>query len=95
MGASGTDDEALAALAEITDVPLCIDSAKPDVLAAGLEVYQGKALVNLVNGEEARLKEVLPLVAQHTAAVVGLTMDDNGIPLDVTTRLTIAEKIVK
>lgn len=99
MGASGTDEkalmiEALAALAEITDVPLCIDSAKPDVLAAGLEVYQGKALVNSVNGEEAKLKEVLPLVAQHKAAVVGLTMDDNGIPLDVTTRLTIAEKIV-
>lgn len=99
MGASGTDEkalmiEALAALAEITDVPLCIDSAKPDVLAAGLEVYQGKALVNSVKGEEAKLKEVLPLVAQHKAAVVGLTMDDNGIPLDVTTRLTIAEKIV-
>ena len=99
MGASGTDEkalmiEALAALAEITDVPLCIDSAKPDVLAAGLEVYQGKALVNSVNGEEAKLKEVLPLVAQQKAAVVGLTMDDNGIPLDVTTRLTIAEKIV-
>ena len=73
MGASGTDEkalmiEALAALAEITDVPLCIDSAKPDVLAAGLEVYQGKALVNSVNGEEAKLKEVLPLVAQHKAA---------------------------
>lgn len=99
MGASGTDEkalmiEALAALAEITDVPLCIDFAKPDVLAAGLEVYQGKALVNSVKGEEAKLKEVLPLVAQHKAAVVGLTMDDNGIPLDVTTRLTIAEKIV-
>jgi len=87
MGASGTDEkalmiEALAALAEITDVPLCIDSAKPDVLAAGLEVYQGKALVNSVNGEEAKLKEVLPLVAQHKAAAVGLTMDDNGIPLE-------------
>ena len=99
MGASGTDEkalmiEALTALAEITDVPLCIDSAKPDVVAAGLEVYQGKALVNSVNGEEAKLKEVLPLVAQQKAAVVGLTMDDNGIPLDVTTRLTIAEKIV-
>jgi 5-methyltetrahydrofolate--homocysteine methyltransferase len=99
MGASGTDEkalmiEALAALAEITDVPLCIDSAKPDVLAAGLEVYQGRALVNSVNGEEANLKEVLPLVAQHKAAVVGLTIDDNGISLDVTTRLTIAEKIV-
>ncbi len=99
VGASGTDEkslmvQALTALAEITDVPLCIDSAKPEVLAAGLEVYRGKALVNSVNGEEAKLKEVLPLVAQHKAAVIGLTMDDNGIPVDVTTRLKIAENII-
>lgn len=99
VGTAGTDEkalmlEALAALAEVTDVPLCIDSAKPEVLAAGMEVYEGKALVNSVNGEEAKLKEVLPLVAHHKAAVVALTMDDHGIPVDVTTRLAIAEKII-
>ncbi|MCF8033474.1 MAG: dihydropteroate synthase [Desulfarculaceae bacterium] len=99
VGVSGADEkdlmlQALAALKEVTDVPLCIDSAKPEVLAAGLEAYEGKALVNSVNGEEAKLKEVLPLVAAHKAAVVALTMDDKGIPTDVPTRLAIADKIV-
>lgn len=99
VGVSGVDEkdlmrQAIAALKEVTDAPLCIDSAKPEVLAAGLEAYEGKALVNSVNGEEAKLKEVLPLVAQYKAAVVALTMDDKGIPSDVPTRLAIADKIV-
>ncbi len=99
VGVSGTDEkalmlEALSAVRDITDVPLCIDSAKPEVLAAGLEIYKGKALVNSVNGEEAKLKEVLPMVAHYKAAVVALTMDDNGIPTDVATRLAIADKIL-
>ena len=99
VGISGADEaalmrQALAAVREVTDVPLCIDSADPKVLAAGLEVYQGKALVNSVNGEEAKLKEVLPVVAQYGAAVVALTMDDRGIPNDVDTRLAIADKIL-
>ncbi|MCB2228509.1 MAG: dihydropteroate synthase, partial [Desulfarculaceae bacterium] len=99
VGVSGADEkdlmlQALAALKEVTDVPLCIDSAKPEVQAAGLEAYEGKALVNSVNGEEAKLKEVLPLVAQYKSAVVALTMDDKGIPTDVPTRLAIADKIV-
>ncbi|MCF8101352.1 MAG: dihydropteroate synthase [Desulfarculaceae bacterium] len=99
VGVSGADEkdlmlQALAALAEVTDVPLCIDSAKPEVLAAGLDAYAGKALVNSVNGEEAKLKEVLRLVAAHKAGVVALTMDDKGIPTDVPTRLAIADKIV-
>jgi 5-methyltetrahydrofolate--homocysteine methyltransferase len=99
VGVSGADEkdlmlQALMAISEVVDVPLCIDSAKPEVLAAGLEAYKGKALVNSVNGEEAKLKEVLPLVAAHGAAVVALTMDDNGIPSDVETRLAIADKIV-
>jgi 5-methyltetrahydrofolate--homocysteine methyltransferase len=99
VGISGADEKALMvdalhAVHEVTDVPLCIDSANPGVLAAGLEVYQGKALVNSVNGEEAKLGEVLPLVAEYQAAVVALTMDDNGIPTDVATRLAIGEKIL-
>jgi len=100
VGISGADEsslmvEALSAVREVTEVPLCIDSAAPPVLAAGLEVYQGKALVNSVNGEEAKLKEVLPVVAQYGAAVVALTMDDRGIPTDVETRLSIADKIIE
>ncbi|MCF8041845.1 MAG: dihydropteroate synthase [Desulfarculaceae bacterium] len=99
VGVSGADEkdlmlQALQAITEVVDVPLCIDSAKPEVLAVGLEAYKGKALVNSVNGEEAKLKEVLPLVAQYKAAVVALTMDDKGIPTDVATRLAIADKIV-
>ncbi len=99
VGISGADEkalmlQALQAVSEVTEAPLCIDSAKPEVLAAGLEAYEGKALVNSVNGEEAKLKEILPLVAQHKAAVVALTMDDSGIPTDVPTRLAIADKII-
>lgn len=99
VGVSGADESALmlqaiAAVSEVTDTPLCIDSAKPEVLAAGLSVYKGKALVNSANGEESKIKEVLPLVAQYKAAVVCLTMDDKGIPSDVPTRLKIADKIV-
>lgn len=100
VGISGTDEKALMlevlqAVSEATDAPLCIDSANPEVLAAGLEAYQGKALINSVNGEEAKLKEVLPLAAQHRAAVVALTMDDQGIPPDTAARLAIADRIVE
>ena len=99
VGISGGDEAALMvraikAISEVTDTPLCIDSAKPYVLAAGLAVYKGKALVNSVNGEEARIKEVLPLVARYNAAVVCLTMDDKGIPTDVAARLKIADRII-
>ena len=100
VGVSGGDEvdlmhRAMAAVRQVSDAPLCIDSANPKVLAAGLKAYEGKALVNSVNGEEAKLSEVLPLVAEHKAAVVALTMDDAGIPMDVDTRLRIAEKIIK
>ena len=99
VGIPGADEkalmiEAIGAVSQVTDVPLCIDSSRPEVLAAGLTAYEGKALVNSVNGEEAKLEEVLPLVAEHQAAVVALTMDDSGIPHDVPTRLAIAEKII-
>ena len=85
VGVSGADEkalmiEALKAVRQEVSVPLCIDSANPEVLAVGLSVYEGKALVNSVNGEEAKMEAVLPLVAQYKAAVVALTMDDNGIP---------------
>ena len=76
-------------------VPLCIDTADKDALEAALAVYQGKPLVNSVNGEEASLERVLPLVAKYGAAVIGLTMDDDGIPKNPEKRLEIATKIVE
>jgi 5-methyltetrahydrofolate--homocysteine methyltransferase len=100
VGISGIDEprllkEAILAVGEVSQVPLCIDSALPEALEAGLRVYQGKALVNSVNGEERKLKEVLPVVKQYEAAVIGLTMDDDGIPKDARKRLEIAHKIVE
>ncbi|MGD8243888.1 MAG: dihydropteroate synthase [Anaerolineae bacterium] len=76
-------------------VPLCIDTADKEALEAALKVYQGKPLINSVNGEEKNLERVLPLVAEYGAAVIGLTMDDDGIPKDPEKRLQIAKKIVE
>lgn len=76
-------------------VPLCIDTADNDALEAALEVYRGKPLINSVNGEEKNLERVLPLVAEYEAAVIGLAMDDDGIPKDPQKRLEIARKIVE
>lgn len=78
----------------LTDVPLSIDSSMVNALAAGLAVYQGKALVNSVTGEEDRLEAVLPLVAKHGAAVVAISNDETGISEDPDVRFGVAEKIV-
>jgi 5-methyltetrahydrofolate--homocysteine methyltransferase len=76
------------------DIPLCIDSSVIEALEAGLAVYEGKALVNSVTGEDERLEEILPLVARHGAAVIGLANDETGIPETPQQRLEIATKIV-
>jgi 5-methyltetrahydrofolate--homocysteine methyltransferase len=86
--------EAIRLVREVTQVPLCIDSALPEALEAGLTACDGKPLVNSVNGEERKLKEVLPLVKQYGAAVIGLTMDHAGIPKKAERRLEIAETIL-
>ncbi len=78
----------------ITDVPLQIDSTIPEVLEVALRVYNGKPIVNSVNGEEKSLESVLPLVKKYGAAVVGLTLDQNGIPSKAEERFAIAEKIL-
>ena len=80
---------------DTVDVPLCLDSHNPGALAAALAVYRGKPIVNSVNGQEAMLCEILPLVKEHGAAVIGLTMDDESIPQDVERRVAIAHKIVE
>jgi 5-methyltetrahydrofolate--homocysteine methyltransferase len=87
--------EIVQVVAAEVDRPLCIDTANAEALAAALAVADGKPLVNSVNGEEDSLKTVLPLVKDHGAAVIGLTMDDRGIPGDAETRAAIAEKIVE
>ncbi|MEA2454148.1 MAG: 5-methyltetrahydrofolate--homocysteine methyltransferase [Thermoleophilaceae bacterium] len=76
------------------DLPICIDSSVVEALEAGLAVYEGKALVNSVTGEDERLEEILPLVAKHGAAVIGLANDETGIPETPQQRLEIATKIV-
>ncbi|MBG0828892.1 dihydropteroate synthase [Planomonospora sp. ID67723] len=80
---------------EHTDLPLCIDSSVVEALSAGLAVYQGKALVNSVTGEDDRLAEILPLVKRHGAAVVALANDETGIPETAEQRLEITGKIVR
>lgn len=100
VGVPGMDDVALMTqvvrfLSECVDVPLCLDSPNPQALAAGLAAAPGRPLVNSVSGEEERLKAVLPLVKDRGAAVIGLTMDDSGIPTGVEDRIAIAEKILE
>jgi 5-methyltetrahydrofolate--homocysteine methyltransferase len=100
VGFPGVDDVSLlpatvkALQAEI-DVPLCLDSPNPAALEAALKVYQGKALINSVNGEEKSLAAVLPLAKEYGAAVIGLVMDDDGITHDPVKRFNIAEKILE
>ena len=79
---------------EAVDVPICIDSSVIEALEAGLSVYEGRALVNSVTAEDERLDEILPLVARHGAAVIGLANDETGIPETPEKRLECARKIV-
>lgn len=81
-------------LQSIVDVPLQIDSTIPEVLESALRIYNGKPIVNSVNGEEESLNSVLPLVKKYGASVVGLTLDKNGIPAKAEDRVNIAEKII-
>jgi 5-methyltetrahydrofolate--homocysteine methyltransferase len=76
------------------DVPICIDSSVIEALEAGLSAYEGRALVNSVTAEDERLDEILPLVARHGAAVIGLANDETGIPETPQKRLECARKIV-
>jgi len=99
-GVPGADEPALLrqimqTVMDVTDAPLCIDTADPEALAAALELYEGKALVNSCNGEERSLREVLPIAKEHGAAVIGLCMDSDGIPETPQQRLAIAGKIIE
>ncbi len=97
-GVPGADEVALlqqvlTTVMETVDVPLCIDTADPEALEAALKAYDGKALINSVNGEERSLEAILPLVKEYGAAVIGLCMDDDGIPPTADDRFAVAAKI--
>jgi 5-methyltetrahydrofolate--homocysteine methyltransferase len=87
--------EAVRLVQELVEVPLSIDSSIVAALEAGLSAYQGKALVNSVTGEDERLEAVLPLVAEHKAAVIGITNDESGISNDPGVRFAVAKKIAE
>ena len=98
-GVPMADEPALMARAirlvqSLTDLPLSIDSSMVDALEAGLQAYEGKALLNSVTGEEQRLERVLPLVKKHGAAVVAICNDDTGISNDINVRFEVARKII-
>ena len=99
VGLPGIDEkdmmiDTIKALQAIVDVPLQIDSTIPEVLDAALRIYNGKPIVNSVNGEEESLNNVLPLVKKYGAAVVGLALDKDGIPPKAEDRFKIAKKII-
>ena len=100
VGFPGVEDEKLLPETVISiqnefDIPLCIDSPNPKAIDAALKVTKGKCLINSVNGEEKSLNSILPIAKEYGAAVIGLTMDDNGITHEPEKRLQVAEKILE
>ena len=99
VGLPGIDEKAMMitavkAIQGICDTPLQLDSTIPEVLEAGLRVYNGKPIVNSVNGEDESLDSILPLVKKYGASVVGLALDKGGIPKTAEGRFAIAKKIL-
>jgi len=100
VAAPGADEtillpKAVSKVLEVSGLPVCIDSSNPEALKKALEVYPYKALVNSVTGQEKSLKAVLPLVKKFGASVVGLIMDDKGIPKTVDKRFEVAKRIIE
>jgi 5-methyltetrahydrofolate--homocysteine methyltransferase len=105
VGTTGVDEVALIpkvlqAVMTAVPLPVSLDSSNPEVLKAGLKMHhqiapQGKPLINSVTGEDSRLESVLPLVAEYKAVVIGLAMDDKGIPATPEERLAVAKKILQ
>ena len=86
--------QAVQAILEVTDLPLQLDSSDPAALEAALRIYPGKPIVNSVNGKAESLAAVLPLVHHYGAAIVGLTLDENGIPQTAAERFRIGKRIL-
>ncbi len=87
--------EAVIALQEHFDIPLCLDSPNPSAIEAALKVAKGRCLINSVNAEEESLRLLLPIAREYGAAIIGLVLDDEGITHDPEKRFRIAEKIVE
>lgn len=81
-------------LQSVVELPLQIDSSAPEAIEAGLRAYNGKPIVNSVNGNQEVLEQILPLCKKYGAAVVGLAMDHNGIPQTWEARVEIAKRIM-
>lgn len=79
----------------VTDLPLQLDSNSPAVLAEAMRVYNGKPLINSVNGEEKSMRAIFPLVKRYGGTLIALTMDEGGIPPSAEGRLAIAERIAE
>jgi len=99
VGGFGVDEtillpQAVRTVMETVELPICMDSAKPEAIAAALKVYKGKPLINSVTGEEHSLNTVLPMVKKYEASVIGLVQDDEGIPKNAERRVEIARKII-
>ena len=86
---------AIQTVAQVTDVPLSLDSSVAEALEAALAAYEGKALVNSVTGEDERLEMILPLIKRHGAAVIAMANDETGISMEPEYRLSVARKIVQ
>lgn len=99
VGLPGIDErqmmiDTVKSLQSVVDVPLQLDSTIPEVLDSALRIYNGKPIVNSVNGEEESLNNILPIVKKYGAAVIGLALDKNGIPKKAQNRVAIAKKIM-
>lgn len=87
--------DAIKAVCEVSDLPVCIDSSIIEALEAGLAAYEGKALVNSVTAEEERMERILPLVKKYGAAVIGMANDETGISMVPEERLALARRIIE
>ncbi len=79
----------------VTDLPLQLDSANPKALEKAMRIYNGKPLVNSVNGEDEKLKQILPLVEKYGGTLIALTIDEEGIPETAQGRVKVVEKIAE
>lgn len=100
VGYPGVDDvkllpQAVATIEEKFDIPLCLDSPNPGAIEAALKVAGGKCLINSVNGEERSMNALLPIAREYGAAIIALSMDEDGITHDPEKRLSVAEKILE
>ena len=100
VGVPGIDEvkamrEIVAVVTDAVDVPLCIDSPNHAAVAAGVEACNGRPLVNSVNGEEVSMQAILPVVKEYDTSVIGLTLDEDGIPETAEARFAVASKIIE